>query len=169
MNCVSYLTHARRLQQARQWVTEQLESRLPPAYHYHNLQHALDVTTCAAQYADMEHLDEADRLPLLTAALFHDTGHLVAHDHCEAHSVTLCRQALNPDQYTAAQIQQISERIMITRLPQRPVTPAERILCDADLDYLGRGDYFTLSDQLRREWECFGIVMSEREWLETRA
>ena len=166
MNCEAYLKCDLRVRQARQWVVERLEKCLPADYHYHNLDHTLDVTARATQYADLEGLDPEEYPALLTAALFHDTGFTVARDDCEARSVELCRQAVEPWGYADAQLRQIGALIMATRLPQRPATLAERILCDADLDYLGREDYFMLSSRLRREWENFGLVLNEREWLE---
>jgi hypothetical protein len=46
------------------------------------------------------------------------------------------------------------------------VTHLQRIICDADLDYLGRDDFFVIGDQLRREFLHFGIVSSEKAWKE---
>ena len=38
------------------------------------------------------------------------------------------------------------------------------IICDADLDYLGRDDFFTISDTLRRELRDHGKINSDRVW-----
>ena len=32
-----------------------------------------------------------------------------------------------------------------TKIPQTPLTKLEEIICDADLDYLGREDFFEIS------------------------
>ena len=40
-------------------------------------------------------------------------------------------------------------------MPQRPDDLASEIICDADLDYLGRTDYFIISHKLRLEWIMF--------------
>ena len=53
---------------------------------------------------------------------------------------------------------------MATRLPQSPVTQLEKILCDADLDYLGREDFYEVGGKLFEEFKSQGIVETEREW-----
>ena len=40
----------------------------------------------------------------------------------------------------------------MTRLPQRPYDHYEQIICDADLDYLGREDFLIYSFRLKHEW-----------------
>jgi hypothetical protein len=49
------------------------------------------------------------------------------------------------------EIDAICEMIMATRIPQTPTNLMQEILCDADLDYLGRDDYFMISDRLLME------------------
>jgi hypothetical protein len=53
---------------------------------------------------------------------------------------------------------------MATKIPQTPQTQLERILCDADLDYLGRDDFFSIGSRLFEEMKGRGFVESEREW-----
>ena len=53
---------------------------------------------------------------------------------------------------------------MATRIPQSPHTRLEQILCDADLDYLGRDDYDSISNKLFLELNEHGN-MSEKDWL----
>jgi hypothetical protein len=43
--------------------------------------------------------------------------------------------------------------------------PLKRILCDADLDNLGRDDFFSVSDNLRQELLEQGKAFTELEWL----
>jgi hypothetical protein len=40
---------------------------------------------------------------------------------------------------------------MATKIPQSPTNLMERVICDADLDYLGRDDYFEISKKLYTE------------------
>ena len=40
----------------------------------------------------------------------------------------------------------------------------EKIICDADLDYLGRDDFFEISDTLRLELKENNKVQSDRQW-----
>ena len=54
--------------------------------------------------------------------------------------------------------------IMATRYPQHPKSHLEQILCDADLDYLGRPDFFEIGATLYKELIATGRLSSEREW-----
>ena len=42
----------------------------------------------------------------------------------------------------------------------------QKIICDADLDSLGRDDFFVVCDNLRRELGDYGIKKSLRKWYE---
>jgi hypothetical protein len=54
--------------------------------------------------------------------------------------------------------------ILATKLPQKPGDKLSEILCDADLDYLGRDDFYINALKLYREWNELGIIMSLKEW-----
>ena len=49
------------------------------------------------------------------------------------------------------EIEKICGMIMATRIPQSPKTHLEQILADADLDYLGRDDFYTIGDKMYKE------------------
>jgi hypothetical protein len=53
---------------------------------------------------------------------------------------------------------------MATKIPQTPHSRLEEIICDADLDYLGRPDFFPISDSLYEEVKIKGWVTDKREW-----
>lgn len=75
--------------------------------------------------------------------------------------------AILPDfGFTDEQISRINGLIIVTKMPQSPETILERILCDADLDYLGRTDYDEISDSLFKEWKAIGRVYSPEQWAE---
>ena len=54
--------------------------------------------------------------------------------------------------------------IMATKIPQTPNTLLEQIICDADLDYLGRSDFFTIANLLFNELREMKIISDEKEW-----
>ena len=53
---------------------------------------------------------------------------------------------------------------MATKLPPKPVGLLQEIICDADLDYLGRRDMVPVSDTLYRELKVQGIIGSFNDW-----
>ncbi len=54
--------------------------------------------------------------------------------------------------------------ILATRIPQTPNNQLERIICDVDLDYLGRADFYEISDRLFKELKEFSMVKNKNEW-----
>ncbi|MFZ4564659.1 MAG: hypothetical protein ACOYNU_14870, partial [Bacteroidales bacterium] len=68
--------------------------------------------------------------------------------------------------YTTREIDEIAGLIMVTKLPQRPYNHCEQIICDADLDYLGRDDFYVNSFKLQYEWQIFDIRKTNlAQWL----
>ncbi|MBB3056519.1 HD domain-containing protein [Mucilaginibacter gotjawali] len=141
-----------------------LEKELPARLTYHNLHHTLDVLQAAERIAVEEAIPENDKELLLTAALFHDTGFLKKREGHEAESCNIAQYYLPSYGYTPAEIERVCSMIMATRIPQSPGDKMGRILCDADLDYLGRDDFFMLSARLFNELKNEGLVKNEEEW-----
>jgi predicted metal-dependent HD superfamily phosphohydrolase len=112
----------------------------------------------------MEKVNSADLLLLKTAALFHDSGFLIKYFNNEVASVQIVCDVLPGFGYTLKQIEKISRIILSTEFPHKPKTQLDRLLCDADLDYLGRDDFFMISIRLLREWNEHGIITSLRDW-----
>ena len=54
---------------------------------------------------------------------------------------------------------------MATKIPQSPKNNLEQIICDADLDYLGRDDYALNSNNLLQEIELTK-KLNVKEWLQ---
>src|SRR5690606_4215820 len=76
----------------------------------------------------------------------------------------IARQHLPDYDYTPEQIEVICGMIMATKIPQTPNNKLEKIICDADLDYLGRDDFFDIGNKLCDELCMYGIINSENEW-----
>ena len=66
--------------------------------------------------------------------------------------------------YSKSQIEKISQLILATKVPQKPKNKLEKIICDADLDYLGREDFDNISDNFFRELKENKRLKSKKEW-----
>jgi len=141
-----------------------LEKDLPQNLFYHNIDHTIDVMGAVENIAAEENIDEKDKRLLLTAALFHDNGFFIRRDGHEAISCNIAREYLPVYSYEPGEIEIICGMIMATKIPQSPQNHLEEIICDADLDYLGRDDFFVLSDRLFIELRAEDIVKDEDEW-----
>jgi uncharacterized protein len=134
------------------FVMGQLESNLPRHLYYHNPPHTVDVVQAAEDIGRQSKLTNQELQLLRTAALFHDTGLLSTYSGHEAASIEFAREHLPGFGYSNDQIEHIVQIILSTRMPQSPTCQLSEIMCDADLDYLGRPDYFAVSHKLRLEW-----------------
>ncbi len=145
-------------------ILQKLKEHLPEHLSYHSVMHVKDVIKAVEEIAVAENVGEEDLILLKTAALFHDTGFLYgAKDH-EQKSCEIAQEYLPNYGYSQPQIDKIKGMIMATKIPQSPNNKLEEILADADLDYLGRDDFFKIGDKLFDELTMFGIVNSERDW-----
>ena len=152
-----------RLNDLEEVVLEKLEG-LPGNLYYHNLKHTVDVVTQVELIGKSEGVTSEEMLLLKTAALFHDIGHLVRYDHHEEESVQMARDMLPQYDYTPAQIERIASLIMATQMPPNPTDLLEKIICDADLDYLGRTDFVPVAYNLYKELKIRNKVNSFEDW-----
>ena len=108
-------------------------------------------------------LDE-DIFVLKSAATYHDAGFIESYDANEEIGAALAAKILPKYGYTEEQIKQVWELIYATIIPHKPKNQLEEIICDADLDYLGRDDFHKIADSLRRELRDHGKINSDRLW-----
>lgn len=149
---------------AGKFILNKLRSELPAHLTYHGIDHTVDVYTAAERIAKERGASSHDQKLLLTAALFHDTGFIKGRKDHETESCRYARQYLPLYGYQPAEIELICGMIMATRVPQSPHTYLEEILCDADLDYLGRDEVSEISNKLFEELKFEGLVKDENEW-----
>jgi uncharacterized protein len=139
--------------------------KLNPNLTYHCTEHTLDVLEQSIRIAKEEGIENGDELYLLKiAALYHDTGFLETYALHEKKSCELFLSDSEQYQLSDDQKNIVLNLIMSTQIPQKPHTLLEKIICDADLDYLGRNDFFSIGDSLRKEFLCFNIVGNDEEW-----
>ena len=145
-------------------ILDKLEKELPANLYYHNVKHTVDVVTEVELIGWAEGVTDVEILLLKTAALFHDAGHTISYKDHEERGCELAREYLPEYNYTPDQIDRICQIIMATKLPPRPNDILERIICDSDLDYLGRSDFIPVSNTLFKELKERDMIGSLNEW-----
>lgn len=145
-------------------ILDKLEKELPAFLFYHNVKHTVDVVTEVELIGWAEGCNDEEILLLKTAALFHDAGHTVAYDNHEYHGTLIAREMLPAYGYTQEQIEKICSIIMSTKLPPKPGNLLEEIICDSDLDYLGRSDFIPVSNTLFEELKAQNKMKSLNDW-----
>ena len=153
-----------RFEKIRVYIEKRLLEELSAEYTYHSFLHTQDVLNAALQYAELEELAEKEVELLKVAVLFHDSGFLINHKEHEMLSCELARSILPHFDYAEDEIKIICGMIMATKIPQNPRSKLEQIICDADLDYLGRSDFWEIGASLFKELSYLKIVKNEIEW-----
>jgi len=145
-------------------ILDKLEKELPSYLYYHNVKHTVDVITEVELIGWAEGCCDDEILLLKTAALFHDTGFTVEYDNHEFNGTILARELLPRYGYNAGQIEKICRIILSTKLPPAPGDLLEEIICDSDLDYLGRSDFIPVSNNLYEELKSQNKISSLNDW-----
>jgi adenylate cyclase len=145
-------------------ILDKLERELPSYLFYHNVKHTVDVVTEVELIGWAEGCSDEEILILKTAGLFHDVGHTVAYDNHEYHGTIIAGEMLPKYNYSPEQIEKICEIIMSTKLPPKPTNLLEEIICDSDLDYLGRSDFIPVSNTLFEELKAQNKMGSLNDW-----
>ncbi|MCF8450195.1 MAG: HD domain-containing protein [Taibaiella sp.] len=151
-------------EKVKKFILDKLKKDLPKNLTYHSLGHIKDVYKAAENLAKHEKIEGEDLILLLTAVLFHDSGFLIQQKEHERVGCELASLYLPDFEYNDAQIDRINGMIMATRIPQTPHNKLEKIICDADLDYLGRDDFFKIGNYLFDELCMYGIISTENDW-----
>jgi len=145
-------------------ILDKLEKELPKNLYYHNVKHTVDVVTEVELIGWAEGVSDEEILILKTAGLFHDAGHTIEYDNHEFHGTVLAREMLPKYGYPENMIDKICKIIMSTQLPPKPETLLEEIICDSDLDYLGRSDFIPGSNTLYKELKEQNKIGTLNDW-----
>jgi len=147
-----------------EFMLDKMERELPKYLCYHNLKHTIDVGIQSEILGRGEGISDEEMLLLKTAALFHDSGQTIQTCDHEMLGTGIASEILPKFGYTPEQITAISEIIMATKLPPQPKSLLQKIICDADLDYLGRSDFIPVSNMLYKELHEQNLIDSINDW-----
>lgn len=149
---------------AERHIMKVLEQQLSSQLHYHSIGHTLDVVKAVERLALLEGVTDEGLFLLKSAATYHDAGFVEQYDHNEPVGVRMAEEILPKYGYTPQHIKKIADLIYVTKIPHNPKNKLEEIICDADLDYLGRDDFHEIADRLRVELREHGKIDSDRKW-----
>ena len=145
-------------------IINQLQQSLPADLTYHGLHHILYVFNAAIKIGKKENINAEEMKLLRMAALYHDAGFTITYKDHEEAGCEMVKKNLPSFGYTKKEIQIICKIIMATKLPQKPATTLEKIICDADLAYLAGKDFHSISHTLFCEMKTYLNVDNEANW-----
>jgi HD superfamily phosphodiesterase len=150
---------------AKQFILSKLREELSDKLYYHGVHHTLDVLKMASEICVSEGVNGHELVLVKTAALFHDCGFVKdKHMGHEQEGCIIAQNVLPGFGYSSEGIKTICGMIMATKIPQSPTNLLEEIICDADLDYLGRDDFYPIGDSLFEELKAYHIIYDEQDW-----
>lgn len=153
------------LEKLKSFIFEKMHSELPHWLTYHSVHHTEEVINHALELGEAQDLTKYELCILHTAAILHDAGYLVSNIDHEKASCKIAREYMPEFEYTEQEIEEVCRLIMTTQLPQSAFDKISRILCDADLYYLGTNDYQLYSGRLYRELKHYTPSISNVKWL----
>lgn len=142
-----------------------LKTQLAPNLHYHGIDHTLDVLRVCDFYIRKEKIQPYDAKLLRLAVLLHDIGFIRSDENHEEIGVEIAGELMIEFGFPTKDIQKVQNMILATKIPQKPQNHLERIICDVDLDYLGRSDYYDIAALLFKELKERGRINQKRDWL----
>jgi uncharacterized protein len=149
---------------AKAFILDKLERELSSDLAYHGIHHTLDVLYTTEELCYLEKVSPYEELLLKTAALFHDSGFTINNKGHEQLGCKIVQRHLPAYGYTNEEIKAICGMIMATKIPQSPKNFLEQIICDADLDYLGRDDFYDIGSTLFDELKAYNVLDNEQVW-----
>jgi class 3 adenylate cyclase/predicted metal-dependent HD superfamily phosphohydrolase len=161
---VQYFRPSFNYQAAYTMIEQFLTQYLPKEYVYHSITHVKDVVEQVERIAINEKVKKVDIDDLKLAAWLHDIGYIWEPKRHEERGAEYATALLKSFEFPIQKIQKINGMILATKIPQTPKNINEQILCDADLDYLGRPDYTEKSQLLLQELLLTKNI-NNKEWL----
>ena len=144
-----------------------LDSGWADKLFYHNAMHTVDVYWAAVRYGELERISTGKYEILTAAAIFHDLGFLRQYKYNEPFGAKIAQEIGSRFEYGEDELKLIGELIMDTTMPQQPRSHLGKILCDCDLDNLGRSDFAWKGLLVRLELAVHdNKIMSDLQWLE---
>ncbi len=143
---------------------EILRTRLPKELYYHGFDHTLNVLKTCNAYIKREKVEKRNAKLLRIGVILHDIGFTISNVEHEETGKDLANDLMQSYGFSQNDIQSVQGMILATRIPQSPKNQLEKIICDCDLDYLGRADFYTISDHLYKELRASSKVETKSEW-----
>lgn len=153
---------------AKEYMFARLRNELPEYLEYHGWHHTLNVLQAVEFLGKEEKISPEDQILINTAAIYHDCGYLESYWNNEEIAVKTARKTLPKFGFTTSQINIICSIIRSTKVRSIPKTKLEKIMNDADYDYLGKADYTKIAGKLFKEWQHLGTTMPRKQWIQTQ-
>jgi predicted metal-dependent HD superfamily phosphohydrolase len=153
------------LDKVSQWVAACFQHLHCTRCIFHDYNHTRETVIAGKEIAEGMQVSGDELETILLACWFHDLGLLYSRENHEEISAGKAEEFLRQQAVGEEKISAVTACIMATKMPQKPTTLLEKIVCDADISHLGQKDYCRKNARLRREFELNrGKPYSDAEW-----
>ena len=150
-------------------VFEILNTQLPAGLNYHCPEHTAYVIEKAEHISRQENVGGRDLFLIKVAALLHDIGFIRQRQNHEEVGCEISREKLKKYHLEPQEIELVCGMIMATKIPQTPRNLLEKIVADADLEYLGTELFYPISQNLFREFKHYDPTLTIHRFDEIQA
>jgi len=148
----------------RKKALDDLNTKLSKKLFYHSVNHTKDALKTCELYLKHMKIDPYQAKLLRIGILFHDIGFTETTVEHEEKGAEIATEVMSKLNFSKEDILIVNGLIKSTKVPQRPKTVLEQIICDVDLDYLGRDDFYPISNLLYRELKAYSMVSDMNDW-----
>ena len=139
------------VQEAGNYVASFLTDNLPDPIEFHTIDHARWVVESSEIIGAKSGMSDDQLNVVKLAAWFHDIGYAVDPENHEEEGARIAAEFLTSKGIDPTIIEQVTNSIQATCIPQQPEDLVARVLCDADLKLLSEDDYLERIESMRRE------------------
>lgn len=158
----------RLVEEAEKYVIHFLNENLDSKFVYHNLAHTQRVVSKVTELIEFSELTDTEKVNLLVAAWFHDTGFTETIEGHEKESAKIASKFLKEQKVDDETIAHISNIILATQMSYEPKTNLEGLIRDADCAHVSSKKYDEYAALLRKELELTkNRVISKSEWIQS--
>ncbi|MGI9531539.1 HD domain-containing protein [Lutimonas sp.] len=148
----------------RKIILDILNTKLSKDLHYHGVHHTVDALNTCSVYLKHNKISNHEAKLLRLGVLLHDIGFTETTKEHEKKSAEIADKLLSENGISEEDKSVIEGLILSTKIPQQPKTLLEKIICDVDLDYLGRADFYAISNQLFQELKALDVLDDFDDW-----
>lgn len=148
---------------------ELLERKLTSKLTYHGINHTYYVLKAANRLISKAgNISNHQKKLIRVAVLYHDIGFINGYYNHEEEGVKVLEPIMEELGCSKKDFNIIAGMILATKIPQSPKTKLEKIICDADLYYLGTSEYYEISDTLFQELKKYNILRNKKQWTDVQ-
>ena len=148
----------------KEQVLDLLQLKFPEDRHYfRGASHTINALSVVEEYIDNMRLGTYEAQILRMGVLMRDLAELNTIEHGED-GIELVKKTMSDAGFTFVQTKVVSDLVKSSRRPHRPTNLLERIICDVDMEFLGREDHEEANEMFFQELLKNSLVSSREEW-----